>query len=149
MKRVFSIDQIKTDLESKNISVERGGISLSAKNHNCTSRINLAIIVPYRDRVNHLKLFLANMHPFLTRQRINYGIYLIEPLSGLTFNRGILKNIGYVESLKDQSEWNCIMFHDVDFYPENNKNFYKCNDLFPTHFAVSVQQFGYERFKNV
>ena len=34
------------------------------------------------------------MHQFLTRQKINYGIYLIEPVEKLVFNRGLLMNIG-------------------------------------------------------
>ena len=146
-QNIYEMNKIREKLLSKQIKLEPGGVSLTKKNQNCTSKTSLAIIVPYRNREKHLKLFISNMHPFLTRQKINYGIYLVEPIGNLKFNRGILKNIGYVESLKDRSDWNCFMFHDVDFYPENFRNLYKCDDFFPKHFAVSVQQFGYNKFK--
>ncbi len=41
------------------------------------------------------------MHAFLNKQNINYGIYLIEPAESLTFNRGLLINIGFMESIFD------------------------------------------------
>lgn len=44
----------------------------------CQTRHYVAIIIPYRDREEHLRTFLFNLHPFLMRQQINYGIYVIE-----------------------------------------------------------------------
>ncbi len=38
----------------------------------------MAIIIPIRDREEHLRLLLAHMHPFLQKQQLNYGIYVIE-----------------------------------------------------------------------
>jgi hypothetical protein len=42
----------------------------------CTSRHRVAIIVPYRDREDHLRIFLLNIHKFLRPQQIDYAIYL-------------------------------------------------------------------------
>ena len=55
------------------------------------------------------------MHRILTKQKINYGIFLVEPVLNATFNRGILMNIGFkeVNSFKNQLDlkWNCFIFH--------------------------------------
>ena len=44
----------------------------------CTSRHRVAIIVPYRDREDHLRTFLLNIHKFLQPQQLDYAIYLGE-----------------------------------------------------------------------
>ncbi len=40
--------------------------------------IQVAIIVPYRDRDDHLRTFLLNIHKFLQPQQLDYGIYFGE-----------------------------------------------------------------------
>ena len=88
------------------------------------------------------------MHPFLINQNLTYGIYLIEPLANLTFNRGLLMNIGFIESLKDSNHlWDCFFFHDVDMLPEDLRNYYKCDYDLPVHYAVAVSKFGYSYIK--
>ena len=54
----------------------------------CTARYRVAIIVPYRDRDEHLRIFLNFMHCFLQKQQLDYQIFLIEPVR----NRIIAKN---------------------------------------------------------
>lgn len=44
----------------------------------CIARNKVALIIPYRDREEHLRMFLHNMHPILQRQQLDYGIYVIE-----------------------------------------------------------------------
>ena len=44
----------------------------------CKTRHRVAIIVPYRDRDSHLRMFLKHMHPMLERQQLEYGIFIIE-----------------------------------------------------------------------
>ena len=44
----------------------------------CDSRNKVAIIVPFRDRHLHLRIFLNHMHQFLLKQNIEYRIYIIE-----------------------------------------------------------------------
>jgi len=46
--------------------------------NNCTSRHRIAVVVPYRDRQQHLRVFLRHMHPFLQRQMLDYTIYVVE-----------------------------------------------------------------------
>ena len=82
---------------------------------------------------------------------------MIEPQESLTFNRGLLFNIGFYESIKDMrvytSEkkgdkkepfWNCFVFHDVDMIPEDERLYYTCNENNPIHFAVAVRKFNYQ-----
>jgi beta-1,4-galactosyltransferase 1 len=102
----------------------------------------LAIIVPYRDRLINLQLFLKNIHPFLQAQNLYYGIYLVEPWHNLTFNKGISMNAGYLEALK-QDDYDCFIFHDVDMVPENPANYYGCNKISPKLLAVAISAFGY------
>lgn len=44
----------------------------------CQARDRVAIIVPYRDRAEHLSTFLLNLHPLLQRQQLDYGMFVIE-----------------------------------------------------------------------
>lgn len=110
----------------------------------CKPRYKVALIVPFRNRENNLKIFLRHLHPFLSNQLIEYGIYLIEPVKNLTFNRGILMNIGFIESLKTTSDkWDCFMFHDVDLIPEEDRNIYSCPET-PRHMSSAVSKFKYK-----
>lgn len=45
---------------------------------NCQAHYKVAIIIPYRNREEHLRLFIQHMHPFLQRQQIDYGIFVVE-----------------------------------------------------------------------
>ena len=38
----------------------------------------VAIVVPYRDRPQHLPVFLHHMHFFLQRQELDYTIFIVE-----------------------------------------------------------------------
>lgn len=102
----------------------------------------LAIIVPYRDRPVNLKLFLRNIHPFLVRQNIYYGVYVVEPLGNLTFNKGISMNAGFIQAL-EEDDYDCFIFHDVDLLPENDENIYKCHGGRPKLLAVAISAYGY------
>ena len=41
------------------------------------------------------------------------------------FNRAALLNVGYLEAEKVK-DYDCFIFHDVDFVPINDHNLYKC-----------------------
>ncbi len=87
------------------------------------------------------------MHPFLIKQQLDYGIFLIEPVQNITFNRGLLMNIGFLESLKlSQNKWDCFIFHDVDLIPEDERNIYSCPEL-PRHMSSAVSTFDYKLVK--
>ena len=94
------------------------------------------------------------MHEFWVKHNISYGLYLIEPLEGIKFNRGLLMNIGFLEVLKESRVygntvnssdiyWDCFIFHDVDLKPENDDLQYTCNDTRPIHFSTAVSSLNY------
>ncbi|XP_060600772.1 beta-1,4-N-acetylgalactosaminyltransferase bre-4-like [Ruditapes philippinarum] len=128
-----------TNLEKTIKNVAPGGRYMPG---GCTSQWKVAIIVPYRDRENHLKMFVKNMHPFLQQQQIYYGIFVIEMPPGLAFNRGLLMNVGFKESSRIHN-YNCFIFHDVDLLPEHIGNIYKCGD-FPKHMASAIDTRNYK-----
>lgn len=97
----------------------------------CIAKDRVAIIIPYRDRPQHLPIFLANIHPFLMKQQIEYGIFLIEQVTDGLFNRAALMNVGFVESQK-LGDWDCFIFHDIDLLPMDDRNLYNCPDQ-PRH----------------
>ena len=94
----------------------------------------MAIVIPYRSRETHLKTFLNHMHPFLTQQNLDYGIYVVEQANELHFNRAMLFNVGFVEAMKEY-KWDCFIFHDVDLVPEDDRNLYTCPTT-PRHMSV-------------
>ena len=125
----------------KHLPIKKGGLSSPTE---CESRYKVAIIVPYRNRETNLKIFIRHMHPFLIKQQLDYGIYLVEPLQNITFNRGLLMNIGFIESLKlTNNKWDCFIFHDVDLIPEDERNIYSCPEL-PRHMSSAVSTFNYK-----
>ena len=64
----------------------------------------------------------------------------------LILNRGILKNIGYVEALR-REPFDCFIFHDVDLLPEDDRNYYDCPpDGEPRLLSVLINSYFYEYF---
>jgi hypothetical protein len=108
----------------------------------CIARHKVAIIIPYRDREEHLKILLRNIHPMLERQQLDYGIYVVEQFGNNSFNRAKLMNIGFLESRK-QYDYQCFIFHDVDLIPEDDRNLYTCPEQ-PRHMSVAIDKFGYK-----
>lgn len=102
----------------------------------CTSRHKVAILIPYRNRTEHLKVFTYNIHRVLARQQIDYGVFVIEQADSAGFNRAKLFNIGYVESTA-LYDYQCFVFHDVDMVPVDDRNVYTCPDR-PRHMSVNV-----------
>uniref|UniRef100_A0A023FQA8 Putative udp-gal:glucosylceramide beta-14-galactosyltransferase n=1 Tax=Amblyomma cajennense TaxID=34607 RepID=A0A023FQA8_AMBCJ len=128
---------VKTDVTSVE-AVESEFPNLQAGGHfqpeGCTSRHRVAILVPYRDRAAHLPVFLYNLHRVLSRQQIDYGIFVIEQGDKLGFNRAKLLNIGFVESTA-LYDFQCFVFHDVDLVPMDDRNVYTCPEQ-PRHMSV-------------
>ncbi len=75
----------------------------------------------YRDRADHLQIFLHHLHPILQRQQLEYRIFVIEQSREESFNRGTLLNVGFVEALKTFDDFSCFVFHDVDLLPEDDR----------------------------
>lgn len=113
------------------------------KPHECNAFDRIAIIVPYRDRPEHLPIFLKNIHPFLMKQQIEYGIFVVEQIAGGQFNRASLMNVGFLEALK-LNKWDCFIFHDVDLIPLDDRNLYRCPEQQPRHMSVAVDTMGFK-----
>lgn len=64
----------------------------------CIARERVAIIIPFRDREEHLRILLHNLHPMLQRQQLDYGIYVVEQVRQLPVRRSSSYN--YIYSLK-------------------------------------------------
>lgn len=112
------------------------------KPSDCRARDRVAIVIPYRDRKQHVPIILKNLHSFLMRQQIDYGIFIVEQSSDGSFNRAKLMNVGFVEALK-LYEWDCFVFHDIDLLPMDDRNLYTCPDQ-PRHMSVAVDTFGFK-----
>jgi len=98
----------------------------------------LAIIVPYRNREEHLKQFVPFMTNFLnTNISCPFTIVVVEQANQEKFNRGTLINIGF-----DLIKNNCtyISPHDVDLLPETSD--YSPPGC-PTHLAAYRSQNNY------
>jgi hypothetical protein len=95
--------------------------------------MQLAIIVPFRDRHEHAKEFIPYMSTYLTMQGHDFHILIVEQESGLPFNRGKLCNIGY-----NSIEADYYVFHDIDMLPIT-ADYSPC--LSPTHLVASATQF--------
>jgi len=69
-------------LGAKFNSIRRGGRYVP---RDCKPAGRTAIIVPFRDRDSHLKLFLYNVIPKLQRQKLDFTILIIEQVTTYLF----------------------------------------------------------------
>ena len=85
---------------------------------------NNIIVVPYRDRKNHLEVFKNKIKSFLEVLGNDTLILIVEQKEGKEFNRGKLLNIA-VKEYNDSCN-KAFIFHDVDtFLKGNDKPKYK------------------------
>lgn len=49
----------------------------------CSALQRVAILIPHRNRERHLLYLLEHLHPFLQRQQLEYGIYVIHQVGQL------------------------------------------------------------------
>ncbi len=105
-----------------------------------TKDAKLAIIVPYRDREEHLARFVPHMEKFMLDKGIEYKIFVVEQDDDRPFNRGWLINIGY--DISSQQGYDYFCFHDVDMLPEDNTCDYSWVEK-PTHLASRLSKFNY------
>jgi hypothetical protein len=69
----------------------------------------------------------------LTRQTINYGIYLIEPVQRIIFNIALLMNIGFMEAIKDTLPSGMLNMNEKNIYLNLLKNLTTHSDCFVFH----------------
>jgi predicted glycosyltransferase involved in capsule biosynthesis len=97
----------------------------------------LSVVVPYRDREQHLKEFIPHMEKALDEEGIEYSILIVEQADEKPFNRAKLLNVGFQES---GSDCNYFAFHDVDMLPLDSDYSFPEG---PTHLASEVEQFNW------
>jgi hypothetical protein len=97
-------------------------------------------IVPYRNRIQH-KFFFCKYMSFLLEDNKDYEIYFSHQCDARTFNRGAIKNIGFLaikNKYPDHYKNITFIFNDVDTIP-----FYKIFDYQTTH-GVVKHYYGYK-----
>lgn len=102
-------------------AVQSGGIWMPK---DCQSLSKLALIIPYRDREEHLMLCLYHLLLILQFQQIQFQIFIVEQIGNGTFNKGRLMNAGF--QVAERAGADCVCFHDVDLVPENLYISYHC-----------------------
>lgn len=93
------------------------------------------VIVPYRNRDNHLNLFIPNIKRLLPEA----DIYIVNQSDNKPFNRGKLINIGFILS-KNQHDY--IIIHDIDMLASSNNYIYPEEGIY--HIATQCSQFNYK-----
>uniref|UniRef100_A0A7M4E7C7 Beta-1,4-galactosyltransferase n=1 Tax=Crocodylus porosus TaxID=8502 RepID=A0A7M4E7C7_CROPO len=136
-KLTFKASLTLEEVEEENPQVMKGRYHPAE----CSALQRVAILIPHRNREKHLLYLLEHLHPFLQRQQLDYGIYVIHQAGNTKFNRAKLLNVGYLEALKEEN-WDCFIFHDVDLVPENDFNMYTCGKQ-PKHLVVGRNSTGY------
>jgi Fe-S cluster assembly iron-binding protein IscA len=91
-------------------------IKLLPKVVNNNKDINIAIIIPYRNRIIHLKKFINHINNLNKNPNHNFDLYIIDQNNFDRFNRGLTLNIGYYMA-KKIFNYDRYIFHDVDSYP--------------------------------
>ena len=97
-------------------------------------------IVPYRNRVQH-KFFFSKYMSFILEDKDDYEIYFCHQCDARTFNRGAMKNIGFIAAMnKYPNHYKDItfIFNDVDTIP-----FYKIFDYETSH-GIVKHHYGFK-----
>lgn len=97
-------------------------------------------IVPYRNRVQH-KFFFCKYMSFILENEEDYEIYFSHQCDARTFNRGAVRNIGFLAIKDKYPEYYkdiTFIFNDVDTIP-----FHKIFDYETTH-GVIKHYYGYK-----
>ena len=94
---------------------------------------NVAIVIPCRNREQHLRAFLHHMHAILQRQLLKYQFFVVEQYGNDVFNKATLMNIGFTEAYQ-LGNWDYVIFHDVDLFVEDDRAQFTCPDG-PVHLA--------------
>lgn len=95
-------------------------------------RHKLAILVPFRDRLEELLEFAPYIHKYLNNQKIRHDIYVLNQIDRYRFNRASLINVGFLESRVD---CDYIAMHDVDLVPVTEGISYTFPEDGPFHVA--------------
>ncbi len=77
--------------------------------------IDSIILIPYRNRKEHLDIFIKEVVPLFRKYLKSFKVVVIEQIEGKPFNRGKLINIGFKEFIHQALFY---FHHDVDIIPK-------------------------------
>ena len=103
--------------------------------------MKLGVCVPYRNREEHMNVFVPHVSNFLDKMGIEHTIYLAHQNDEKLFNRGLMKNIAAKHAFDDGCDY--IVWHDIDMIPEDDSCDYSYNPDSPKHLAVRISQSDY------
>ena len=109
------------------------------RNHIRNNAPDIVFIVPYRNREPQKKVF-ENVMPTLLED-YNYKILFIHQKDKRAFNRGAMKNIGFIyvkEKWPDSYKKMTLVFHDIDFM-----SYYKDQFNYTAKRGIVKHFFGY------
>ena len=107
----------------------------------------LAFVIPYRNREKELLFFNEHMKNEILndmKENIDYVIYFIHQKDKRPFNRGAMKNIGFLiikEKFPETYKSMTIIFNDIDTLPKKKKN-YKTTSGIVKHFIGYFHTLG-------
>jgi len=104
----------------------------------------LGLVIPYRDRLEHLNVFIPYIVEHFKRTNINYKIIVVEQYNNQPFNRSKLMNIG-AELLYNEVDYFC--FHDVDLFPDKDVS-YKIGTHDVIHLCTTLIENKNDNIKN-
>ena len=100
-------------------------------------------IVPYRDRAEHKEIFLNHMRILLKDEK-DYEIIFVHQTDKRKFNRGGMRNIGFIYVKNKYKNWKDItlIFHDIDYLPFKKLFSYNVLEGEARHFYGLKPAFG-------
>lgn len=113
----------------------------SWKPKDCEARDKIAVIIPYRDRQSHLTRLIDFLIPILQRQRLDFRFVVTEQYGNDLFNKGRIMNAAF--QFANKLGVDCVIFHDVDMFPQDDRNPYSCPPT-PRHLGAYVNTLGYQ-----
>uniref|UniRef100_A0A8C3QK82 Beta-1,4-galactosyltransferase n=2 Tax=Sylvioidea TaxID=2116661 RepID=A0A8C3QK82_9PASS len=129
--RVPTLEQI----QAKNPGVVLGG---RYRPPLCEARSRTAVIVPHRNREGHLGHLLYHLHPFLQRQQLHYGIYVVHQVGTGGPQRGLEGVWGVPREV-----WGHWGHSGVTGDTLGTLWGHPCDSWNPKHTSVAMSKFGY------
>lgn len=105
----------------------------------------IGIIVPYRNRRNHLNHFTTSIKNHFKKSKLDYELIIVEQSDDKPFNRGALLNIGVAKA--KELECTYVALHDVDMLPTKDVDYSPVDR--PTHLATSFTSEHYKEQKRI
>ena len=98
LKTILEEGSVESRLSTQELEAVGSGGHFQPKD--CVSNHRIALIIPFRDRDEHLTLLLLQLFPILKRQLLDFQIFVVELETGIEFNRAALRNAGFMEAAK-------------------------------------------------